>query len=67
MKNKKNIKGLIIVGIGVIGLITTLIVNNRIENDLICIILMALFLVVEIFGLKSIIKNKYQYRWGNYV
>ncbi len=62
MKNKKNIKGLIIVGIGVIGLITTLIVNNRIENDLICIILMALFLVVEIFGLKSIIKNKYQYR-----
>lgn len=66
MKNKNNIKGLITVGIGLVGLITTLLANTQMENDFICIILMVIFLMVEIFGLRLIIKNKYQYRW-NYV
>lgn len=62
MKNKKNLKGLLIIGIGLIGLITTLIVNNTIENDLLCIILMFAFLLLELHGLSSIIKNKYEFR-----
>lgn len=62
MKNKKNLKGLIIVGVGLVGLLITLLANSRMENDFICILLMALFLIVEIFGLRSIVKNKYQFR-----
>lgn len=64
MKDKKILKNLAIISIGLIGLITTLIVNNTVENDLLCILLMSLFLVIEIFGLLQIIRDKYQYRWG---
>ena len=60
--NKKNLKGLILIGVGLIGLISTLIVNISIENDLICIILMILFVALELFGLSNIIKNKYGFR-----
>ena len=60
--NKKNLKGLILIGIGLIGLISTLIVNISIENDLICITLMMLFVTLELFGLSNIIKNKYGLR-----
>ena len=63
MKNKNNIRGLITVGVGLVGLITTLLANSQMENDFICILLMLVFLVVEIFGLRVIVKNKYQYRW----
>ena len=62
MKNKNNIRGLITVGVGLVGLITTLLANSQMENDFICILLMLVFLVVEIFGLRVIVKNKYQYR-----
>ena len=67
MKSRKNIKGLIVIGIGLIGLITTLLVNSHMESDFICILLMVAFLLVEILGLRVIVKNKYQYRWGFYV
>lgn len=62
MKNRKNLKGLLIISIGLIGLVTTLIVNNTMENDLLCIILMLAFLLIEIYGLSYIIKNKYEFR-----
>ena len=60
--NNKNLKGLIIIGIGLIGLITALLVNNTIENDFLCIIIMLLFLILELFGLFNIIKNKNELR-----
>jgi len=56
MKNRKNIKSFIFIGIGLIGIIITLIVNNHIENDLICLFLMGLFLIVELYGFKNIMK-----------
>ena len=62
MKDRKNLKGLLFLALGLIGLITTLIVNNSVENDLLCIILMFIFLVLEIYGLSRIIKNKYEFR-----
>ena len=64
MKDKKILKNFSIILLGLIGLITTLIVNNTVENDLLCILLMGLFLIIEFFGLFQIIKDKYQYRWG---
>ncbi len=60
--NKKNIKGLIIIAIGLIGIISTLIANISFENDFICIFFMLLFVVLELFGLVNIVKNKYEYR-----
>ena len=62
MRNRKKLKGFIIIAIGLIGLVTTLIVNNSVENDLICIILMTLFLLIEIYGLSNIIRDKYGFR-----
>ena len=62
MKDKKILKNFAIILLGLIGLITTLIVNNTVENDLLCILLMGLFLIIEFFGLFQIIKDKYQYR-----
>lgn len=62
MKDKKILKNFAIILLGLIGLITTLIVNSTVENDLLCILLMGLFLIIEFFGLFQIIKDKYQYR-----
>ncbi len=62
MKNKKIFKNLIIIGIGLIGLVSTLLINNSVENDLLCILIMALFLALEIYGLSNIIKDKYSFR-----
>ena len=59
---KANLKGLIIIGIGLIGLISTLIINISIENDLLCIFIMFLFVLLEIFGLSNILKNRDNFR-----
>ena len=62
MKNKKYLKGLLIIGIGLIGLISTFIINISIEHDLLCIFIMLLFLIIEIYGLSNILKDKFEFR-----
>jgi len=56
---KEKIKNISLLIIGLIGLVTTLIINNLVENDILCIIIMLLFLSLEIFALFNIIKDKY--------
>ena len=62
MKNKKYLKGLLIIIIGLIGLITTFVININVDNDLLCISIMLLFLLIEIYGLSSILKDKWNFR-----
>ena len=58
MKNKN----LLVICIGLLGLIISLVINYYIENDLLCIFLMIVFLLIEIYGLSNIIKDKRIYR-----
>ena len=62
MKDKNILKSLIIIIIGLVCLIITLIVNNSLENDLLCISLMIVFILVESYGLLNIIRDKYNTR-----
>ena len=62
---RKKFKNLIIICVGLISLVATLIINNYYDNDLLCIILMILFLIIELYGLVNIIKDKQVYRWLN--
>ena len=62
MKNRKHLKGLLIISIGLIGLISTFIINISIEHDSLCIFIMLLFLIIEIYGLSNILKDKYELR-----
>lgn len=55
-------KGLIYIFIGLLSLILTLLVNRYIEiNDIYIIILMVISLLIEIFGLIILIKDKKYY------
>ena len=62
MNNRKHLKGLLIISIGLIGLISTFIINISIEHDSLCIFIMLLFLIIEIYGLSNILKDKYELR-----
>ena len=59
---KERIKNISILLVGLIGLVTTLIINYSVENDILCIIIMILFLGLEIYGLHKIISDKYSIR-----
>ncbi len=55
-------KGLIYIFIGLLSLILTLLVNRYIDiNDIYIIILMVISLLIEIFGLIILIKDKKYY------
>lgn len=56
---KRNLKALMLIFFSLICIISTLIINDTIENDLICLILMTIFVGIEIHGLSILIKNKY--------
>ena len=58
MRNKRILKGFIVLIIGLIILSGTLIINDYIESDLLCFIIMILSLILEIYGLKIIIEEK---------
>lgn len=54
-------KNILLLIIGLIGVIGSLIINTSIENDILCIIIMILFIGLEIIALYNIIKNKYRF------
>ena len=60
MKSKAILKGIIIIFISLVCLIATLILNDSINNDLISILIMIIFFVIECYGLFLIIRQKYQ-------
>ena len=57
---KKNKKGIITLIIGTIALVCSLLVNRYLEiDDVFCVILMIISLVIEVYGLFQIIKDTY--------
>ena len=60
MKSKVILKGIIIIFISLVCLIATLILNDSINNDLISILIMIIFFVIECYGLFLIKRQKYQ-------
>ena len=57
---KKNNKGIITLIIGAIALVCSLLVNRYLEiDDVFCVILMIISLVIEVYGLFQIIKDTY--------
>ena len=57
---KKNKKGIITLIIVAIALVCSLLVNRYLEiDDVFCVILMIISLVIEVYGLFQIIKDTY--------
>lgn len=57
---KKNKKGIITLIIGAIALVCSLLVNRYLEiDDVFCVIVMIISLVIEVYGLFQIIKDTY--------
>lgn len=59
-KSRKNLKGIITLIIGTVCLIASLLINHYVDiDDVFCVVLMTLSLVIEIYGLFQIIKDTY--------
>lgn len=59
MRKKTILKGLLIVLVSIISIISTFVLDESINNNFICLSIMFLFFIIECYGLFLIIREKY--------